>query len=495
MSVLGVFTAGKGNPYIHLQWGVDERAQATLPDVYSVYRNQKAKFKNTISRQFNFNEGKYKNVFDLMDEIAKGFDSSDILSKAYQGIHTSGEKVNLFTADGNVVTRSFEQLRYFKGNDLLFTQIDGELKNLQQYINAIEKILKDSQICFNSQMISEVVEEILTQQAIANRLGEKLSTKTMNEVMIDALDKHQGKFLQAKTDNKLANYERFAAQLEVYKQLISQLGGQISTGSNKNLIQNIAYNIGITISRLGGFLYEPTVAEAIKLAEKGVFKTIEAIAGTSAEKVKVTGPEPRIENLKTKKVVRTEDIQFSFLSTENAVDANVSVQLPGASIKAITYKPTDKMQEVHIQTGTTLGDVIIRANLTIKQRYLVANSLIHDGANSKSGRNTRAFIAAKNILNALSGTLNKSDSSYFLIVNNKAFTVPAILEECSKQNGLINVKASLEGINDIKGLNDKYEAVGVSPSEAAIQRSINTWNALKNVYMNTSLLINNQMFL
>lgn len=498
MSVLGMYSVEKGAPYIHLKWNADERAQVTIPNAYDVYRYQKNKFKNTIAKTFTFNENKYKNVFDLLDEISTGLNSSGILEKARQGIHTSGEKINLFTSNGGITSRSLEQLRYYQGNTVLFTQVDGELKNLQIYINTLENILDDSQIYFNSQMISSVVDEILIQQAAANKIGQKLSTQTMNELIRTALDTYQGKFLKSSTDNKLANYERFAAQLAIYKQTIARLGQGSLQGSDKHLIQNIAYQIGISISKLGGFLYEPAVAEAVNeahyLAEHEILNHLKAAAGGSAGKATVKGPKTRIQNLKTKKVVKTEDVQFSFIHGDKSIESNLSVQLPGASVKAITYNPNKKFQEVHIQTGTTIGDVMARSNINTKQRYAIANALVHDGANSKTGKAARDFLAAKNILNALSGTLTQGDASYFLIVNQKVFTVPQILEECAKSSGLVTVKIALKGISGVKGVNSKYEAVGVSPRQAAIERSLHTWSALKNVYMNTSLLVGNSLF-
>ena len=498
MSVLGLYTAGKEAPYIHLKWNADERGQVALPNAYDVYRYQKNKFKNTIQKTFTFTETKYNNVFELLDEISTGLNDSGILEKARQGIHTSGEKVNLFTAEGGITSKSLEQLRYYKTNTDLLTRIDGELKNLQIYIDTLENILDDSQIYFNSQMISDVVDEILAQQAMANKIGEKLSTQTMNALITNALDTYQGKFLKHSSSNKLANYERFAAQLEIYKQTIARLGQGSLHGTDKRLIQNIAYQIGISVSRLGGFLYEPAVAEAINeiqyLADYEILNHLKAVAGLSATKASVKASKAKMQSLKTKKVVKTEDIQFSFVHGDKSIESNLSVQLPGASLKAITYNPKKNFQEVHIQTGTTIGDVITRSNINVKQKYAIANSLVHDGANSKMGKAARDFLAAKNILNALSGTLTQGDASYFLIVNQKAFTVPQILEECAKSSGLISVKVAFKGISGIKGINDKYEAIGISPQEAAINRSIQTWSVLKNVYMNTSLLIGNQLF-
>ena len=487
---LGKFMTSIGSPYIHYKWTPEEETQVSIPDTYQIYRQQKANFMKTIKNNFNtdFKNTKYNDVFELLDELTLGLNSQNILNEASKGIHTSGERLNLFTADGATVSRSFESLRYYGSNNILFQEVDGELKNLKIYTDALENILTDSKIIFNTNAISEIAEEIMLQQAIANKTGEKLHSAIMNQIIKQALDKNQGKILALGKSTQLANFERFAAQLAIYKQVINGLSSSANIGSNKNFIQNIAYQIGITISRLGGFLYEPVVADMVNLAEEGVFSTIEAESGKSAGKMEVNIPKSRQKRLKTQKVVTTEDVQFYYKQTETGGEASLKVQLPGASIKAIAYNPSARRQTVHIQTGTTLGEVILRSNIDIKRQYLIANTLIHKAANSKMGQDIRDYIAARNILNALAGTLNRGDASYFLIVNNKAFTVPQILDECARKGGSINAKISLSGIQGIQ--NKNYFAEG----ELDDERSNRVWASLRAVNLNTLLMIQNILF-
>lgn len=501
-----------GNVYIHLDYQNADRdaisSALSASNIKNIYRHNLKSFKSTIKQ--NFSVPDVKDIFEFLDTVKSDTQRAMTEADVTKGIHTSGEKLKIKKSvfDKDIesyivkeVETSIANLGNFQTRGVydLTKQIDGSLYNLNSYISTIDKILDDIDVHFNDRVIQKFVEQffLFSESDIDKTSGFITTSSVFNEALTSFLNNHTGETLavsQTKTAKNANDFLRYATRLKAFRETLRRYEDKDSLSSKDvRFIQGAAYNIGKLVSQVGGFLLEPIIADAITSAQNGILEMLEAVTAGS-KTAEVTGVNKANKKLlKRNKVTNTSDVNLIYKANGDSIEASVNIQLPGASLKAFSPKKGEDYQTLSIQTGTTLKEIFLRINAyNTEYEYAVANVLSSYGGGQGVKRTDLQgaynYITAANTINALVGTMQKTDTSYFFIANNKVFTTKEILEGLVEDSKLFKLGIDLEpGQTTIRKQN-------VLSEQGAESRSENLLQVIRGAKAHSTLQIQSQLF-
>lgn len=466
-SLVVKYLTAKGNPYIHANFknaGLDSGSiQALFSEqkIQAKYRDGSNLLKSKIRENYGSRvNGKpiIKFLNDLVDDLQETIQTGANASK----LHTTGEKLELKksvfnqeTAEQEIITyiKSVSQLGYSKGFDF-FQKVDGELVNLNTYLNFLDTAIKDSEVLLNNDKITQfVVNYFLNNQDKA--LDDKASFGNFNVALNQFLDSAEGQGIavsNSRLGSSAAKIEKDVARIQGYKTAIEQIQKIYDIKAQKRFLQNGPFVVEKAINRVGGFLFEPMCNDAVNMATNGLMKSISSVL--SGEKDAKFIVDEQFKKYRTKQSTKnTEDISFKYDAGEDSVSASIAVDIPGASLKKISLNYKKDYQTAKIKSDNTLGFMFLKAGMTtttgFSSEYAAVNML---GNYQKKGSGVKKeemtamyeYLKAANLVYALSGTLTKGDNAFYFIVNHKVFRINDILNNLAKGSDLFAVEHELK---------------------------------------------------
>mgnify|MGYP003493539945 CR=1 FL=1 len=466
-SLVVKYLTEKGNPYIHANF---KNAGLDSGSIHALFSEQKiqAKYRdgsNLLKSKIRENYGSYVNgkpiisfLNNLVDDLQETIQAGANASK----LHTTGEKLELKksvfnkdTAEYEIVNyiKSVSQMSYSKGFDF-FQKVDGELVNLDKYLNFLETAIKDSEVLVDDKRITDfVVKYFLDNQDKEKDV--RASFGNFNEVLNQFLSSNEGKGITispSKLGSSAAKIEKDVARIKAYKTAIEQIQKMYGISDQKRFLQNGPFVVEKAVNRLGGFLFEHICNDAVNMATNGAIKSLLSIL--SGEKDAKFIIEDKDKKYRTKQTTKnTEDISFSYKAGEESVGTSIQVDLPGASLKKISlnYKKTE--QSAKIKSDNTLGFMFLKAGMTtsigFSSEYAAVNMLkkkkkAGSGIKKDDMTSMYDYLKAGNLVYALSGTLTKGDNAFYFIVNHKVFKINDVLNNLAKGSDLFSVEHELK---------------------------------------------------
>ena len=238
-------------------------------------------------------------------------------------------------------------------------------------------------------------------------------------------------------------------------------------------------------------MYEPLVNDMVNQANNALMGMIQSsVAGSDS--VKIEGLEMR-EAMGMSFTKSKPDISLSYVEGEGAT---VAVALPGASIKAFTPHPDASHQKIRARSGATINEIY---SLSLKnqreKQYLLANVLSYKGTKGMPpGLKNMAtrFLGTSHALYSLAGTLQKNDTAYYMILNQKIMSISdvinSLITEESYMKATISAMSSFQNLNKITK-QKKTETV----EQAADRRSEAVLQAYLSAKVNIDLMLNSSL--
>ena len=453
------------NPYIHASFknsGVDKMYNLFSEEkIRQKYAAGASKLKRSIRKNYGAKvDGKPIIAFlnDLMDDLQETMKQGVNASK----VHTTGEKIEVSKSVFNKKTakkeiqkymKSVSQMGYSQGADFL-ERVNGELVNLNQYLNFLDRAIIDSEVLLNSNKISDfVINYFLQSEKLSAE--ERGSFSRFNSLFNDFLKSNEGKGIIISNGRLVGESTKVAedvARLQAYKTAIEQIQSQYQEPDQKRFLKNGPFVVEKAVNRVGGFIFEPICNDAVNMSKIGLIESITStLSGEKNAKIKLTKAMEKYREKSSTK--NTEDISFRYHAGKDSVSTSISVDLPGASLKKISLKKGSAYQTAKIKSDNTLGFMFARAGLTTASGFAseyAAVNIIGNYRKAGSGiskANNEAvfeYIKAANLVYALSGTLSKGDSAYYFIVSHKVFKITDILSNLAKGGDLFAVKGELD---------------------------------------------------
>lgn len=511
------YITSKGNPYIHNSF-----SNSGVSDMYGIfsdthirakYAEGASKIRSAITNTYQPPPGS-TDILEFLSDLTKDLQETIKNEVKSDKLHTSGEKIELQRSIFNKETAKTEVVKYMKsvsqlnysGETDFFQIVDGQFKNIQQYLSFLKRAIKDSEVLVNDRAISRFV----TGYFLSKKNAEKdirASFSEFNNALNEFIANNSNRLTAVSTRDlkgSQAKIEKDVARLQGYKTAIEQIQKIYGVEDTKRFLKNGPRVVEKGVNRLGGFLFEPICNDAINMSKHGLLKGLKSeMSGEKDARLTLSPEDQKYRKKKTTK--NTEDLSFSYETTDDSVEASVVVrEIPGASLKKITYKPGQPEQIAKIKSDNTLGFMFLKAGMTTTTgfyheyaavnmiaNYRKAGSKFFDSSPMVSMYN---YIKAGNLANALAGTLTKGDMSYFFIINHKVFKIPEILDSLSRGEGLFGVDHKLiPSQQALKDLN-KYVDTPDTEDKDSNARSENVYSAILSAKMNLELKIASNLF-
>lgn len=481
------------------------------------------KIKDNYSSSFSKAYGNFDDIMQFLDVIKadtqKAIKDSDIDFT----LTTTGERqqfrANVFdknigkTVEKDVTTALANLLSWNTSenkataalSDLFITQKNDKqeeiLTNYSKYLGFVNKLLKETEITFNDVEIQKFVNGWIKKNE------GKIDADIESKIFVEAYDKFiksgEGKFIvETKQKNLKANstVKKYATRLKTYTELMKALDKTLGLKEDpgaQRLVQGLAYRTGKTINSLGGYMYEPIIENIIQEAANGILSTLKSVeGGTKDVKIESIDVQKAMQTGKKARTTTKSKPDVRLFTKKNEV--GVEIELPGISIKAFTPKDTETHQKILVRSDATIKEIY---GLSVKnqreKQYLAANVLSQKGVKGMpqglKGLTTR-YLAAAHSVYALSGTLGKSDTAYFMVLNKKVLTMKDIF------NSLIDGTSYMEGNLKSPGSFQQYniklpttDDKSLNSEVAELRSSLILENYLKakmdiQLHLNTSML-------
>lgn len=511
---------GNGDHYIHYNY-----SNSGVPDLYerfsqektrAVYNNQITKLKRSVKKNYSGVLDEVEDIFKFLDTIKENLSPEIIEKEIMSTVKTSGTKVkrNIFNPElGQYIkedsNKSIASMSFFAkssgvGNNQL---VEDRLGLLNDYIETVDEILEDVEVHFNDKAIQEFVNNFIVMT------GDKPDTTSSTfrdayDAFIKSVEGKDMTFSVRKAGEKVDTFVKYAERAKVYLEMMKRLQAKENlTNNEERFVKGLSKYIATLINQIGGFMYETVLKDTVNMANSAVLSSLQA-ATSGSKKIEITNlPKKTIADLKTKKVVSKSDLRLTYDFNGSDIESVITLDIPGATVKA--FSPSgglDEFSDVHIQTGTTLKDLLLRSKIYDKaETYAMFNML----ASYRSGKKgltipmkemdlMHKYIAAKNILNSLSGVLTKEDTAYFVVLNEKVFTAPEIIRELGKANSSLFRMDRMELTptqTAIAKANNFIDRPAAESEEEAEERSNIMLDLLINAHVNTSLMVANRIFI
>lgn len=511
------YVTSKGNPYIHNSF-----TNSGVPSMFGLfsdahvrakYAESANKLKTAIKDTYTPPPGS-EDILEFMSNLTKDLQESAKQNITSETLHTSGEKLELQKSIFNKETSEREVVKYMKsvsqmgysGGAEFFYEVDGQFKNLQEYLSFLKRAIKDSEVLVNDRAIGKFV----TAYFLSKKNAEKeirSSFSEFNSALNEFIDNNSNRLTAISSRDLKGSQrkvERDVARLQGYKTAIEQIQRIYGIDDAKRFLKNGPFVIEKGINRLGGFLFEPLCNDAINMSKDGLIQGLRSeLAGEKDAKLILSPEDQKYRKKKTTK--NTEDLSFFYETKSDSVTCEVVVhQIPGASLKKITYKPGQAFQSAKIKSDNTLGFMFLKAGMTTSTGFNHEYAAVNMIANYRKAKSDffdtqpmvdmYNYIKAGNLANALAGTLTKGDLSYFFIINHKVFKIPDILDSLARGEGLFGVEHTLlPSQKQLKDLNKYLETPDIQKVDSET-RSENVYSAILSAKMNLELKIASQLF-
>lgn len=294
------------------------------------------------------------------------------------------------------------------------------------------------------------------------------------------------------TQKELERLIKASERIIKHKEAFERFAGMSADAGNYGDLATLR-KIALELPIAGGFIAEYlTTAEINKIEE-----LLESMGNLSG--IKVTAKQAGARSGKTAKGtgynVATEDVK---LSVSDGI-GNLSVSIPGLSVKRTTIRSVNGQRYVKFRAKTSsLGNLIANSKYDASTLSTFYNAFANhnkpyvdfdDPEQPTKVVSIKGMASMYNsmhysfLLTALSGAISKEDFAYFIMINDKVYTILDILNASNEKTALLVGAKGASGANILNALNTD-SVVGTSlnrTSQAAIakqHRAIfnNLWN-------------------
>lgn len=464
--------------------------------IMSMYNQQKInETMDSMKRRFrrelkNLVGGTAKENQILLDEIQKGI-KQGLGTIDEKKILTSGFKVDLKSFGGQTPLGAISKKENYE-------ELIKQSNDYQKYIEGLEKVYSSLNVIFKNE---DQIDSWLTNFILTNQ--DNLNTETFNKAKDIFYRQNKGNLIKT-SPGDIHNNQELEKKMFVAKTQIELLKKQSHIKGNLDFFKSINSTLLYNINALVGFAYEPIVQMAIDQSLNNLDNKLNDLvfsitsAGRLSSNVKYAKNK---KNLVTKKIVNKADLNISVSQKELSGQVNIMANIPGISIKAYNYNPNKKATKVvSIQTGSTFKQVINRGQLSSSEEYGLINILGH-AEHTEKYKNTLkdvslynkqdrldvySFLKVKNVLNALVGTMQPDDFSYYFVANTTVYSMKDILNKIAKNPSILTHTIEPAQSSFIAA-NEDWVVSSRTPEENAEVRSKKAYEAIMSAKFNMKL--------
>ena len=440
-------------------------------------------YNQRLKKTYNINstDKEYMELLDSIQEgIKKGMDKKIISSTEPENLY-SPEKIDTdkYTAD--------------------LSKIKNNMEDFEKFLTQMEEVNKKLGVVFNDEILTRWVDDL-----IINTRGQELNIKFYNDIKNRFMAENNGvliKYSPKQVEKDTVNLKNKITSLKFAAAIIQNRN---DFNASSDFWESIHKMFVVNVNRLAQSLLVPTIETAINYGMSQIGNQLASIGKTA--NITVT------RNDGTTKVKYAEDLS-SLLKKEILKTANLKVEIVGGlngsiradikvpQIRTAPFKPESSKKRrsmIQLQKYVSLGEIFNRSDLTPFEIKGIVNILAHanhsaeylakvNSPNLFDGSSRNAvynYIRTANILNALVGSMQDDDFTYFMVMGDKITSIHELLHEIIVYKRVLLTHRISPSQQTFVESNEQYD-----DAKGAI-RSARTYRMITNAMFSTKLKMN-----